>query len=146
MTTTRTQTPETVSHTDTVLVSIDGAPAIPGSLRKWREVGRFGYVVNWTVTVDGTLGDPFLVPPRHHVLAVTLPNGKTIHGGGIITALSHTAGRTTIHGEGPLSDCAHTDEEDVKFTVGGKHRHLRVCRSCTRFIDLDTAPNRSIHA
>lgn len=142
-TTTRTPTTATPSVTDTVTVTIDGAPAIPGQLRKWREIGRFGYVLNWTVTVPGTLGDAYLVPPRHYILAITLPGGRTVHGGGIITALSHSNGKTTIHGEGPLTDCAHTDEQDVEFTVGTKHRRLRVCRSCTRFIDLDKVPARA---
>lgn len=141
-TTTRTPIPETPSITDTVTVTLDGGEPLAGQLRKWKTVGRFGYEINWTVTVPGILGDAYLVPPRHYVLAITLPTGRTVHGGGIISALSHSNGQTTIHGEGPLTDCAHADEQDVTFTVGSKTRNLRVCRGCTRFIDLDKTPVR----
>lgn len=143
--TTRTPIPQTPTVTDTVTVTLDGGEPLPGQLAKWREIGRFGYVINWTVTVPGIIGDAYLVPPRHYVLAITLPAGRTVYGGGIISTLSHARGQTTIHGEGPLTDCPHTDSEIVEFTGANRRpRRLEVCKGCTRFVDLDKTPNRTL--
>lgn len=144
---TRIPIPATPSVTDPVTVTLDGGKPIPGQLTKHLEVGAFGYVIQWTVTIPGTIGNAYAVPPQHFVLTVALPDGTTVHGGGIITALSHSDGQTTILGEGPLSDCPHTDTERVEWTTPtGKLRRLEVCRGCDRWADIDKTPDRAIQS
>lgn len=132
--------------TETVTVSLDGANPVPGILDIYPDpaASAFGLAIQWTITVNGTIGDAFQVPPQHVQMRITYGKGQKAGGGGIIRAGSHQNGTTVIYGEGPLSGCLHERFDDVEFTAPGtgRVRRLRVCQSCDLFVDRTKIPIR----
>lgn len=130
-----------------VSVSLDGADPVPGVFDCYPDpaASPFGLAIQWTVTVEGTFGNAFLVPAQHVQLLINYPAGRTVGGRGIVRADSHTGDHTVLYGEGSLSDCLHDEFEDVELAVAatGRVRRLRVCCRCTIFIDRGQVPIRT---